>query len=106
MKTPGKIISSGPCKGKRIELAPTDELDMFRSFPDEFMEEIFCMEPGSYLITDESSLRDFQGVEDLELPDIYRKIREVYNVDVSDIVSGNLVEVFARIHRHTSGQGR
>lgn len=54
------------------------------------------MEPGSYLITDESSLRDFQGVEDLELPDIYRKIREVYDVDVSDIVSGNLVEVFAR----------
>ncbi len=77
---------------------------MFRSFADEFMQEIFCMEPGSYLITDESSLRDFQGVEDLELPDILRKIREVYGVDVSDIVSGNLVEVFARIHRNTSGQ--
>lgn len=62
------------------------------------------MEPGSYLITDESSLRDFQAVEDLELADIHRKIREIYGVDVSDIVSGNLVEVFARIHRQTYGQ--
>ena len=77
---------------------------MFRSLADEFMEEIFSMEPGSYLITDESSLRDFQGVEDLELPDIHRKIFEVYGVDVSDIVSGNLVEVFVRIHKHMYGQ--
>jgi len=106
MKKPGKIIPRGPFKGKRIEFAPTDELDMFRSLADEFMEEIFCMEPGSYLITDESSLRDFQGVEDLELADIYGKILEVYGVDVSDIVSGNLVEIFARIHRHTYGQPR
>ena len=104
MGKPVKIIPSGPFKGKRIELASTDELDMFRSFADDFMQEIFCMEPGSYLITDESSLRDFQGVEDLELAGIHRKIQEIYGVDVSDIVSGNLVEVFARIHRHTYGQ--
>jgi hypothetical protein len=104
MNNPGKIILSGPFKGKRIELAPTDELDMFRSFAEEFMEAIFCMEPGSYLITDESSLRDFKGVEELELPDMHRRIQEVYGVDVSDIVSENLVEVFARIHKHTYGQ--
>lgn len=56
--------------------------------------------------TDESSLRDFKGVEDLELPDIHRRIREVYGIDVSGIVSGNLVEVFARIHEHTYDQHR
>jgi len=61
MNKPGKIIPRGPFKGKRIELAPTEELDMFRSLAEEFMEAIFCMEPGSYLITDESSLRDFKG---------------------------------------------
>ncbi|HEX9878774.1 MAG TPA: hypothetical protein VGB25_01120 [Candidatus Binatia bacterium] len=106
MSESSRIIPRGPFKGKRIEHAPTDELDMFRSFEDEFMQEIFCMEPGSYLITDESSLRDFLGVEDLELPDIHCKIREVYGVEVSDIVSGSLVEIFARIHRHTYGQHR
>ena len=106
MKKLGKIIPRGPFKGKRIEFAPTDELDMFRSLADEFMEEIFSMEPGSYLITDESSLRDFRGVEDLELADIHGKIREVYGVDVSDIISGNLVEIFSRIHKHLYGQKR
>ena len=60
MKKPGRIIPRGPFKGKRIEFAPTDELDMFRGLAEEFMEEIFSMEPGFYLITDESSLWDFQ----------------------------------------------
>lgn len=104
MSKDGKIIPSRPFKGKTIKLAPTDELDMFRSLGEEFMETIFCMEARSYLITDESSLGDFTGVDDLELPDIHRRIREVYDVDVSDITSGNLVEVFARIHKHIYGQ--
>jgi hypothetical protein len=104
MKKPGRIIPRGPFKGKRIEFAPTDELDMFRSLAEEFMEEIFSMEPGSYLITDESSLWDFQGVKDIALPEIHNKIREIYGVDVSDIKSGNLVEIFARIHKHMYGQ--
>lgn len=103
MNKRGKVIPSGPFKGKRIELAPTGDLDMFRSLAEEFMETILYMEPGSYLITDESGVRDFKGVEELELPDMHRRIREVYGVDVSDIVSGNLVEIFARIHKHTFG---
>jgi hypothetical protein len=92
MNKSGKVLPRDPFKGKGIELAPTEELDMFRSLAEEFMEAIFCMEPGSYLITDESSLRDFKGVEELELPDMHRRVREVYGVDVSDIVSGNLVQ--------------
>ena len=106
MNKSDRIIRGGPFKGKRIELAPTERLEMFRGFAEEFMESIFCMEPGSYLITDESSLRDFKGVEELELPNIHRRILEVYGIDVSDIVSGNLVEIFTQIHKHTYGQHR
>ena len=97
MSEPGHIIPRGPLKGKRITFAPTDKLETFRPFADEFMEAIFELEPGTYLITDESSLWDFDGVEDLTLSDIHEKIRDVYGVDVSDIASGNLVAVFARI---------
>ncbi|MGB7948131.1 MAG: hypothetical protein WCH75_10655 [Candidatus Binatia bacterium] len=79
---------------------------MFRSLAEEFMEAILCMQPGSYLITDETSLWDFIGVEELELTDMHRRIREVYGVDVSDMDSGNLVEVLARIHKHIYGQER
>jgi hypothetical protein len=101
MSKDNNIIPSGPFKGKKIELAPTDGVDMFQSLAEEFMEAIFGMEPGSYLITDGSRLHDFKGVGDLELADMHRKIRCVYDVDVSDIQSGNLVEIFTRIHRHT-----
>lgn len=100
MRKRERIIRSGPFKGKKIELAPTDSVDRFRDLAEEFMESIFEMEPGSYLITDESGLCDFEGVEDMDLPDVCEKIRSVFGVEVSDIRSGNLVEIFARIHRH------
>ena len=99
-----QIIRSGPFKGRKVELAPTEGVDIFQTMAEDFMEAIFCMTPGSYLITDESSLRDFKGIEDMELPDMCRKILNVYGVDVSDITSGSLVEIFARIHNYTFGQ--
>ncbi len=45
---------------------------------------------------------DFIGVEDMELVDIQRKIHAVYGFDVSDLASGNLLEIFVRIHEHQS----
>ena len=100
MRKRERIIRSGPFKGKKIELAPTDGVDRVRDLAEEFMEAIFEMEPASYLITDESSLLDFEGVEDLDLLAVDKKVRSVFGVEVSDIRSGNLAEIFARIHRH------
>ena len=99
-----RIIPSGPFKGKKIVLAPTDGVNAFRDVAEEFMAAIFEMEPGSYLITDESSLHDFEGVEEMDSPDIHAKIRSVFDVDVRDVRSGNLLEIFARIHRHRYGE--
>lgn len=67
------------------------------------MRRILEFEPGEYLITDESSLFDFTGLDEMELPDIHQKIWEVYAVDVADIPSGNLLEIFMRLHRSTYG---
>ena len=50
-----RIIPSGPFKGKRIVLASTPGVDAFRDIAEEFMTAIFEMDPGSYLISDESS---------------------------------------------------
>lgn len=58
---------------------------------------IFSLEPEDYLITDESSLHDFTGVDDTELKGIQKKISQVYNLDVTDLSSGNLLEIFERI---------
>jgi hypothetical protein len=98
-----QIIPSGPFKGKKVQFAPTTGIDMFLEIAEDFMRRIFAFEPGEYLVTDESSLFDFTGVEEMELSNIHQKIQEVYDLDVSDIPSGNLLEIFMRLHRRTYG---
>ncbi len=98
MNNDSSIISSGPFKGKKIEFAPTTGVDMFLKISDEFMKNIFDFAPGEYLISDESSLHDFTGLNEWDLTDIQKKIRYVYDLDISNIESGNLLEIFKRIH--------
>lgn len=105
MKKDDKIIPNGPFKGKKIEFAPTTGVDMFLEISKDFMKRIFDFEPGEYLITDESSLFDFTGLDKMEPSDIQQKIRDVYEMDVSDIGSGNLLEIFTRIHHRKYGGG-
>ncbi len=97
------IIQGGPFKGKRIELASTAGIKVFEDIAEDFMLRVFDLEPGEYLITDESSLPDFTGVDDLELADIHRKIHSAFGLDVSDLRSGNLLEIFIRIYQRLSG---
>ena len=98
MKEDEYIVPSGPLKGNKIELAPTAGIEMFEGIAEDFMQRIFNLEAGDYLITDESSLYDFTGVDDMKLADIYRKIENEYGLDVSDLKSGNLLEIFVRVH--------
>ncbi len=98
MSGDSRIISRGPFKGKKIEFAPTTGVDMFLKISDKFMKKIFDFAPGQYLISDESSLHDFTGLNEWDLTDIQKKIRDVYDLDISDIESGNLLEIFKRIH--------
>lgn len=103
MNEDNRIIPTGPFKGKKIEFAPTTGVDMFLDISEEFMKKIFDFKPGEYLITDESSLYDFTGLDEMELTDIQKKIKDIFDIDVSDIESGNLFEIFMRIHRRMYG---
>jgi len=98
MKNNSRIIPNGPFKGKRIEFAPTTGINKLLEISEDFMTKIFGLEPGEYLISDESSLYDFTGLNEKELPEIHNKIQEMYNIDVSDIKSRNLLEIFKRIN--------
>ena len=102
MKEDEYIVPSGPLKGKKIELAPTAGMEMFEGIAEDFMQRIFNLEAGDYLITDESSLHDFTGVDDMKLPDIHHKIQNEYGLDVSDLKLGNLLEIFVRVHDQAS----
>ena len=103
MKEDKRIIKSGTFKGKKIEFASTAGVDRFQTISEDFMQRIFNLEPGEYLITDESSLRDFTGLDEVELSDIQKRVLDLYGIDVSDIRSGNLLEIFKRIHSQKSG---
>ena len=98
-----RIIESGRFKGKKITFAPTNGVDMFSEISEDFMNQIFDFEPGDYLISDESILSDFTDLDEIGLGDIHKKIQAVYDVDVSDIQSGNLLEIFTRLHHNRYG---
>lgn len=85
-------------------MASTAGIELFEDIAEDFMLNIFGFEPGQYLITDLSSLHDFAGVDDMELGDIFTKIRNVYALDVADLESGNLLEIFRRLHEEQSGR--
>lgn len=65
MKEEDRVIANGPFKGKKIRFAPTNGVNMFVEISEELMRKIFDFEPGEYLITDESSLYDFTGLDEM-----------------------------------------
>lgn len=83
----------------KVEYAPTRKVEMLAHIANEFMQEIFDLEVGSYVISDESGLRDFTdfGVSDT-LP-FWRRIIAFYAIDQSDVGSERLVEIFLAIER-------
>lgn len=98
-----KIIPRGPFKGKRIEMASSDGVAMYQTLAEDFMRKILGYEPGDYMITDESSLHDFEPFDDSEVRKLQENVLAEYGVDVSDLESGNLLEIFRRIRRQQSG---
>jgi len=89
-------------KGKKFELAPTVGVDLLREIAEDFMQKIFDLPPGDYLITDESSLFDFTEFG-VEIDDLHKQVQLTYDLDVSDVEDGNLFEIFQRIHRGKYG---
>ncbi len=97
-----KKVSKDHFKGKKFKLAPTNGVDLFWEIAEDFMLKIFDFPPGNYLITDESSLYDFTGFG-VEIEDLHSQIQETYALDVSDVESGNLLEIFQKIHHRKYG---
>lgn len=84
-------------KDKKIEFASSDRIEEFRRVADDFMLEIFDFVPGEYLITDESSLRDFTEFGSSETAPIWSRITKVYAIERRDVPSERLVDLFAEI---------
>jgi hypothetical protein len=87
----------GPLKGKTITYASADRIEEFRRVADDFMLEIFDFLPGEYLLTDESSLRDFTEFGISKTSPIWSSITKLYAIGRADVPSEKLVDIFAEI---------
>jgi len=76
-----------------IEFASSSRIDMHPELKADFIRRVLDL-PWAFL-SDESALGDFHEDESNDL--LVRKIHTVYGVNVSDITSGNLAEIFERI---------
>ena len=79
-----------------IEFAACDRVDRHGELASIFLKRVFGMD--SVWISDESTLWDFHTDETNE--NLANKIKAIYGVDVSDISSGNLADIFDRIAEH------
>ncbi len=76
-----------------IEFAARDRVGQHPELAKDFIQRV--LEVDWAWVSDESSLGDFHGDETNEK--LIDKIRRIYGVDVSDISSGNLADIFDRI---------
>jgi hypothetical protein len=97
-------IKRGAYKGKKVTYASTDRMEDFRGLADDFMMEVFDFLPGDYLITDESSLRDFTEFASSDTSPIWVRIAEIYAIGKADVPSERLVDTFAEVRRRGSIQ--
>lgn len=97
-------IRRGAFKGKKVTYAATDRVEDFREVAGDFMAEVFDFLPGDYLITDESSLRDFTEFASSDTSPIWRRITEIYSIAKAEVPSERLVDIFAEIRRRRNVQ--
>ncbi len=79
-----------------IQFASTTRIERHPKLAKDFIQRIFGLEWA--FISDESSLWDFHKEETNDT--LVQKIRATYGVDVSDISSGNLADIFDRIAKN------
>ena len=99
-----KEIKRGAFKGKKVTYAPTDRVEDFRMLAADFMVEVFDFLPGDYLLTDESSLRDFTAFGSSDTSSTWSRITQIYAIGKADVPSERLVDIFAEIQRRRSIQ--
>jgi hypothetical protein len=83
-----------------VEFASQEKVSADESFREDFIQKVLGLDWA--WISDESSLWDFHSEQTNEL--LLAKIREVYGVDVSDIESARLWEIFERIKRSRASE--
>ena len=97
--TQDRFKRGSPQSDMKIEYASTRKLKALAHIASEFMQEVLDLEPGSYLISDESSLRDFTDFDISDTLPLWNRITALYAIDQSTVGSERLVDIFLAIER-------
>lgn len=81
----------------KIVFAEDEGVQQLRPVAEEFMQTIFGLEPGSYLITDESRLVDFR-FKDLSAEQVIAKVMDTYHLG---FVPNNLLQLLRELQHRT-----
>jgi hypothetical protein len=77
--------------GREVEFGSQVAIEQYLDMADEFIKNVFNIE--LCFVSDDTSLYDFEDSKEK----IFKKVKYIYNVDISDIEDLNLVEVLKRI---------
>jgi hypothetical protein len=92
-----KFLPTDGAEGRKITISSTDLVDIYSAIAAHFMAAIFDLDPGDYLITDESDLLDFTPMDESDTTEIWRRVEITYGVVSSDLNCGRLVKIFEAI---------
>lgn len=90
-----------PRPGTRVGMfASTNEIDQYSTIARDFFQEILEMDFDTCFVSDESDLWDFPNTSDKAR--VLELVKQTYQVDISDIETGNLVQIFQRLDESSS----
>ena len=85
-------------RNKKFEYASTEMVDRFDEIRSEFLEDIFELSDGDYIVSDESLLSDM--VMDFTEEEIRNRIIEKYGINIEDVGNTLFCDIFSRIHQN------
>ena len=98
------VISKDQFRDRKITFASTERIEAVAQIAGEFMEEIFELQPGEYVISDESDVRDFTEMASSDTSEIWTRIKDRYGIEESDVGSGRFLDIFAEVARRRDPQ--
>ena len=85
--------------GQRITVAPCEQIERYRDIGEAFMQDVFGLGPGDYLVTDESTLLDFTDWWTSDTALVWAAIEARYGIGRKDVGSEILLHLYAAISR-------
>lgn len=99
-----KVITRNCFRGKKVTFGSRERIEKFEKIAHEFMEWIFDLEPGEYLIIDESDVRDFTEMGSADTSGLWKRIDEVYGIVNEEVRSRRLVDILSHVAQRRSRQ--